>query len=118
MGTPRLIKDAGHGKLHVSAGDKSVTVDKVLVAIGRKPNFDNLDLDKAGLMLNADGTLDHDPNTLQVGRQAVYSLPAMSTPTASCYTRPPTKAASRVSMLSADKRGRFSPQDAPDDYLF
>jgi dihydrolipoamide dehydrogenase len=44
----------------------------VLVAIGRKPNFDKLDLDKAGLTLNADGTLDHDPNTLQVDGKPIF----------------------------------------------
>jgi dihydrolipoamide dehydrogenase len=72
LGHAATIKDVEDGKLHVSAGDKSVVVDKVLVAIGRKPNFDNLDLDKAGLSLNADGTLDHDPNTLQVVDKPVF----------------------------------------------
>ncbi len=61
-----------NGKLLVSAGDQSVAVEKVLVAIGRKPNLGALDLEKAGLSLNAKGTLDHDPNTLQVGDKPVF----------------------------------------------
>lgn len=72
LGHAATVKEDADGKLLVSAGDQSVSVEKVLVAIGRTPNLGALDLDKAGLTLNAVGTLDHDPNTLQVGDKPVF----------------------------------------------
>ncbi|MFQ5642277.1 MAG: dihydrolipoyl dehydrogenase [Thiogranum sp.] len=72
LGHPAGIRETKDGRLRVSAGERCVEVDKVLVAIGRRPNIDRLDLDKAGIELNADGIPDYNPNTMQVGDSPVY----------------------------------------------
>ena len=72
LGYPASIEEAGDGRLRVSAGQHSVTVDKVLVAIGRAPNLARLDVDKAGITLNAAGVPDYNPNTMQVGDRPVF----------------------------------------------
>ena len=72
LGEPARIEDAGDGRLKVSAGDNSVTVDKALVAIGRRPNLAGLDVDKAGIVLNGMGVPDYNPNTMQVGDLPVF----------------------------------------------
>ncbi len=44
------------GKAHVTFSDGTkASFDKVLVAVGRKPVFDGLDLDKAGIAINKQG---------------------------------------------------------------
>ena len=45
---------------------------KVLVAIGRRPNLDRLQLDKAGIELNENGVPDYNPNTMQIGDKRVF----------------------------------------------
>jgi dihydrolipoamide dehydrogenase len=72
LGHPASIEEAGDGRLRVSAGQQSVIVDKVLVAIGRAPNLSGLDVDKAGITLNAAGVPDYNPNTMQIGDQPVF----------------------------------------------
>jgi dihydrolipoamide dehydrogenase len=72
LGQPAAIEEAGEGRLKVSAGEISVVVDKVLVAIGRRPNLAGLDPEKAGIVLNAAGVPDYNPNTMQVGDLPVF----------------------------------------------
>ncbi|MFZ0468136.1 MAG: dihydrolipoyl dehydrogenase [Thiogranum sp.] len=72
LGHPASIEEAGDGRLKVSAGERSVTVDKVLVAIGRAPNLSGLDPDKAGITLNAGGVPDFDPTTMQIGELPLF----------------------------------------------
>jgi len=72
LGQPASIEEAGDGRLKVTAGDNSVTVDKVLVAIGRRPNLSALDLEKAGIVLNEAGVPDYNPHTMQIGDLPVY----------------------------------------------
>jgi len=72
LGHPASIKEAADGKLRVSAGERHVEVDKVLVAIGRRPNLDTLGLDKAGIELNANGVPDYNPDTMQIGDKPVF----------------------------------------------
>jgi dihydrolipoamide dehydrogenase len=72
LGHPASIEEAGEGQLRVSAGGRSVTVDKVLVAIGRAPNLSGLDPEKAGITLNAAGVPDYNPNTMQIGDQPLF----------------------------------------------
>ena len=72
LGHPATIREGKDGKLRVRAGERSVEVEKVLVAIGRRPNIDRLDLDKAGIALNANGLPDYNPNTMQIGDSPVY----------------------------------------------
>jgi dihydrolipoamide dehydrogenase len=72
LGHPASIEEAADGKLRVSAGEQSVEVEMVLVAIGRRPNLDALQVDKAGIRLNADGVPDYNPGTMQVEDKAVF----------------------------------------------
>ncbi|HHJ15328.1 MAG TPA: dihydrolipoyl dehydrogenase [Gammaproteobacteria bacterium] len=72
LGHPASIEDAGDGRLRVSAGDNSVIVDKVLVSIGRRPNLDRLELEKAGVVLDANGLPDYDRHTMQIGDTALF----------------------------------------------
>lgn len=72
LGQPAAIDEAGDGRLRVTAGERSVTVDKVLVAIGRRPNLAGLDPEKAGIRLGANGVPDYNRNTMQVGDLPVY----------------------------------------------
>lgn len=52
--------------VNLKAGQSSISVDKVLIALGRRSNLDKLDLDKAGVKLDARGQVDYDRHTLQV----------------------------------------------------
>jgi dihydrolipoamide dehydrogenase len=72
LGQPASIREADDGRLEVIAGERSVKVDKVLVAIGRAPNLSGLDIDKAGITLNASGVPDYDRNTMQIGDKPVF----------------------------------------------
>ena len=49
LGQPATIEEAGDGRLRVSAGQQSVSVDVILVAIGRAPNLSALDPEMAGI---------------------------------------------------------------------
>jgi dihydrolipoamide dehydrogenase len=72
LGHPATIEEADGGKLKVSAGERSVNVDKVLVAIGRVPNLSGLDIDKAGISLNESGVPDYNRNTMQIGNKPFF----------------------------------------------
>lgn len=54
------------GRLRVSAGDRSVLVDKVLASIGRRPNIDGLGLDNLDLDLDEHGIPVYNRHTMQV----------------------------------------------------
>ncbi len=71
LGEQARITEQGDGLL-VTAGEQSVEVDKVLVAIGRKPNLDKLGLDKLDLALDENGMPKYDPNTMQLGDLPIY----------------------------------------------
>ena len=49
-----------------------MVVEKVLVCIGRRPNFDRLDLDKAGIRLNERGVPDYNRHTMQIEDKPVF----------------------------------------------
>ena len=55
-------------------GDSSgqAAFDYVLVATGRPPNLDSLDLDKAGIALDDHGVPVHDRNSMQCGDSAIF----------------------------------------------
>ncbi len=72
LGHPAAIEEADEGQLRVTAGDRSVVVDKVLVCIGRRPNLDHLDLDKAGIAVGGAGAPDYNPNTMQIEDKPVF----------------------------------------------
>ena len=72
LGHRAEIGEAGDGRLRVTAGEVSVVVDKVLAAMGRVPNLDNLGLENLGCELDHRGIPRFDPNTLQVGDLPVF----------------------------------------------
>jgi dihydrolipoamide dehydrogenase len=54
------------GQLRVTAGDRSVLVERVLAAMGRRPNLDGLGLENLGVALDERGLPAFDPHTMQV----------------------------------------------------
>ncbi len=72
LGQPAMVEEGEEGRLRVTAGDNRVEVEKVLVAIGRRPNLAALDPHKAGIELNQDGVPQFDPNTLQIGDLPIF----------------------------------------------
>ena len=71
LGEQATLEEAGE-QLKVSAGEQSVLVDKVLVAIGRKPNLENLGLDKLDIALDENGLPVFNSNTMQLGDLPIY----------------------------------------------
>lgn len=71
LGEQAKLEEAGE-HIKVTAGDQSVLVDKVLVAIGRAPNLENLGLDKLDIALNENGLPVFNPNTMQLGDLSIY----------------------------------------------
>jgi dihydrolipoamide dehydrogenase len=53
-------------------GAADIVVDKLLAALGRRPNLDGLELERLGLPLDADGLPPFDRQTLQVGTLPVF----------------------------------------------
>ncbi|MGE0230789.1 MAG: dihydrolipoyl dehydrogenase [Flavobacteriaceae bacterium] len=64
-----LAKDGG---VDISWDGGHVTVDKVLVAIGRRPNIDGLGLETLGVPLDDKGMPEIDPATMRIGDTPVY----------------------------------------------
>lgn len=64
--------EAAGGQVRVHAGDREVRVDKVLVALGRRPNVDDLGLDALGVTLDDRGMPPFDPLTLRIADLDVY----------------------------------------------
>ena len=58
--------------VRVEAGEHCVHVDKVLVALGRKPNLDALKLESLGVELNENGLPSFNPATMQVHDLPVF----------------------------------------------
>ncbi len=72
LGQPADIEQMPDGKLHVSAGEHSVEVERVLVCIGRRPNLDNIGIEKAGVSLNAQGIPDYNRYTMQIEDKPLF----------------------------------------------
>lgn len=72
LGQAAEISEAEDGKLLVTAGDQILTVEKVLVAIGRRPNLDNLDIENSGVSLGENGIPDYDRNTMQIENSHLF----------------------------------------------
>lgn len=58
--------------VHRDNGAVTEQFDYILVATGRSPNLDGLDLHNSGLMLDDSGVPQTDPSTLQCGRSPVF----------------------------------------------
>ncbi len=71
LGDQAKLEQAGD-RIKVIAGDREVDVDKVLVAIGRKPNLDKLGLERLDLPLDDRGLPVYNPNTMQLGDLPIY----------------------------------------------
>lgn len=65
LGAPAQLAAAEQGVL-LRTGSGDVGVDKVLVALGRRPNIDGLNLAEAGFVLDEHGMLKYDSQTMQV----------------------------------------------------
>lgn len=59
-------------RIRVRAGNESVVVDKVLVALGRRPNIDQMGLENLGVALDARGVPTFDSSTMQIADLPVY----------------------------------------------
>ena len=67
LGAPAELEEAEDGRIRVKAGDNEKVVDKVLVALGRKPNLDGLNLAAAGIEANERGVPAFDTATQRIG---------------------------------------------------
>jgi len=59
-------------KIKITSGEREVLVEKVLVAIGRKPNLEALKLENLGISLNKRGMPNFDPHTMQIEDLPVF----------------------------------------------
>ena len=60
------------GGIEVKAGDERVVVDKVLAAVGRRPNLAGLGLETLGVKLDERGMPPVDPSTMRIGDLPVF----------------------------------------------
>lgn len=59
-------------RIRVRAGNESVVVDKMLVALGRRPNIDQMDLENLGVELDEHGVPPFNSSTMQIAGLPVY----------------------------------------------
>lgn len=71
LGESASLEVAEQG-VHLVSGSNKVAVDKVLVALGRRSNIDQLNLAEAGFALDEHGMPEYDLNTLQIKDHPVY----------------------------------------------
>ena len=72
LGEGAEISEGTNGLLKVSAGDKSIEVERVFASIGRQPNVEKLGLETIGAPTNDRGIPMYDPHTMQVGDLPVF----------------------------------------------
>lgn len=60
-----------HDGVEIRWSDEKVVVDKVLVAVGRRPNVHDLGLETLGVALDDKGMPDVDPRTMRIGNTSV-----------------------------------------------
>jgi dihydrolipoamide dehydrogenase len=71
LGAAAEITEEGD-KLRVTAGDNSVLVDRVLASLGRTPNIESLELERAEIELDARGIPLFNRNTMQCGDSHIF----------------------------------------------
>jgi dihydrolipoamide dehydrogenase len=71
LGKPPHIERHPGGFL-VRSGDREAVVEKLFVAVGRRPSLERLRLDRLGVRVNRLGVPEHDPETLRVGNLPVF----------------------------------------------
>jgi dihydrolipoamide dehydrogenase len=72
LGAGAELQAADDGRILVTAGERSVVVDKVFASLGRTPNLERLNLEAAGAPLDARGMPVFDRNTMQIGDLPIY----------------------------------------------
>ncbi len=65
-----VTHDGAHFRLAID--DKTHRVERVLAALGRKPNLDSLDVDRAGVEWDVGDNAPIDPQTLRLGRSTIF----------------------------------------------
>ncbi|MCG6896229.1 MAG: dihydrolipoyl dehydrogenase [Thiocapsa sp.] len=71
LGQPAEVEPSGD-RVRVRAGDQEMCVEKLFVAMGRRPNLAGLGLERVGCQLDPKGVPLHDPQTLRVGPFPIY----------------------------------------------
>jgi dihydrolipoamide dehydrogenase len=71
LGAPVELEAAGDA-IRVTGADRSLEADAVLVAMGRRPNIDDLGLETLGVPLDDKGMPEVDPATLRIGDLPVF----------------------------------------------
>lgn len=71
LGHPVEVRDDG-GKLLVTSGEQTVRVDKILACLGRRPNLEQLELDRVGIDTDARGMPQHDHHTMQIAGLPIF----------------------------------------------
>ena len=71
LGAEAHVRDTAEG-LEITSGDERVVVDKILVAIGSRPNVQDLGFETLGIELDKRGLPAIDPHTAQIGDLPVY----------------------------------------------
>jgi dihydrolipoamide dehydrogenase len=71
LGAPVEV-DVNEGRVRVRAGDITVLVDKIMAALGRRPNIDDLGLDRLGVTLDKRGLPSIDPCSMQIGNLPIF----------------------------------------------
>lgn len=72
LGAEVSLERQTNGRVKVNWSGNSITADKVLVAVGRTPNIEDLGLENLGVELNGNGLPDFNQHTLQVGDLPVF----------------------------------------------
>jgi len=73
LGGKAELQDAG-GAIRVTGAGGVFVADAVLVAVGRRPNIDDLGLDTLGVPLDHKGMPEIDPGTLRIGDLPVFLI--------------------------------------------
>ena len=72
LGAAAELEEADDGRIRVRAGDNEAVVDKVLVALGRRPNVDRIDLAAAGVETDERGLPSFDRQTRRIGESHIF----------------------------------------------
>jgi dihydrolipoamide dehydrogenase len=71
LGAPVEVSAEGD-RARVKAGETTVVVDKIIAALGRRPNVDDLGLDRLGITLDKQGMPPFDPCSMQIAGLPVF----------------------------------------------
>lgn len=72
LGEPAQVQQQDDGRLLVTAGERSIVVDKILASLGRRPNVDFLGLENLGIVVDKHGMPPFNPQTMQISDLPVF----------------------------------------------